>query len=87
MLLVPIVGDQQHATLLGEPPDILIAGVIGYGHVAQPHKEDSYISVPSRLPQTRLEVSRVACNIMVEEDGRVHALAVRPGACGRVPGA
>src|SRR5262245_10942226 len=39
------------------------------------------------LPETCLEVPYVAFNIMIEEDGCLHALAARPVAFGRVPGA
>src|SRR5690349_12228040 len=73
--------------LLGKPPDIPIAGVVGEPEVAQTYKCDGYVPVPAGLPETYLEVSCVAFNIMIEEDGYLHALAARPVAFGRAPGA
>ena len=39
------------------------------------------------IPETCLEVPCVAFNIMIEENGRLHALAARPVAFGRAAGA
>src|SRR5215471_16736438 len=51
------------------------------------HKCDSYVAIPASLPETCLEVFSGAFNIMIEENGRLHALAARLVAFGRAAGA
>src|SRR5262249_8446006 len=72
---------------LGKPPDILITGVVGQSEIVQTHKCNSYVAIPAGLPETCLEVLGVAFNIMIEENGHLHALAACPVALGRAAGA